>query len=624
MPCIRSQLESKLSSHSLGLQLYVVASLVIMGCCLAVHSEPASSTETYTIRIEIDDKPSSQKAVKSASLTTWSKENNVYKAMEPLNLGTLADVVRQSVSGLKGEALKKVIALNSSFAEDKVDKPSVATEIVQQSAPGIILPIGVKVRKNSSIGQKRLQSQQIVTLSRATDVTPLKMHASEAALINNSVLIPDTDPKNLVPSSTRTVQLELTASELASLNSSGIKSTVVRGKLPVTLETAHKSGPITLDSDLSSELKGFLAGKKHPKIKPLLIILDDGWPTDSDFLATKNFIGRYLPSLWKSSSDFSSLEAAPVLKKETVELGTPGPPLGSDCTSLNDCDFHSKKIHYAIAPMRDLVKNEVGEEPIDVIYIPLNRAQLGAEDILEVLWKNAYSTGRDLAPNSPLFFEKNTFEREKSGFLESLPSKISGSKFDTNWGVISSVIHFANRYALSTGAPVLINTSWTTEDVFGFNPPSASTENILIVAAAGNHCVDNACEQFADTQVPERQFIHRAANSNDIILVVNQDKNSSLTCGSSRVQTNYPVVGFDGAIDGDCGTSFSAPRVALLLALRLAYYPMEKIGSKQPMKRFASWLQSRPGKPRCISDTSFNCLLLTPSQLFSTVVVKRK
>src|SRR5690606_20397900 len=223
-----------------------------------------------------------------------------------------------------------------------------------------------------------------------------------------------------------------------------------------------------------------------PAKKPLLIIVDDAWPTDAAFLTTKNIVSGVFPELRKANSDLANSyppTPAPKLSEETKKLSSPGVPNGIECVSLSKCDTHANRIAVSLAPFQAYAEYALGEAPVDTIYVPLTASQQGAKDFLRLLWNLAYAAGTDLAPNSSTFFnEEKTGNRQEREFTDSLEEKLHGGEFISNWAILTSVFYFARRYSELREVPVYISLSWTAEDL-AFNPPPLTDWGTLIVAA---------------------------------------------------------------------------------------------------------------------------------------------
>jgi hypothetical protein len=111
--------------------------------------------------------------------------------------------------------------------------------------------------------------------------------------------------------------------------------------------------------------------------------------------------------------------------------------------------------------------------------------------------------------------------------------------------------------------------SWTTPDQW-FQPNVPEGFYGLFVAAAGNIPALNI---YSD---PRQQFAARSKSPGDVLAVMNTDENGSPVCDSSVFGNDLTDVfgvafpGYLGPAPTDCGTSFSAPRVAWLIAAREA------------------------------------------------------
>src|SRR5262249_53886931 len=152
------------------------------------------------------------------------------------------------------------------------------------------------------------------------------------------------------------------------------------------------------------------------------------WPTTDAFLFAKNFLGSAFPALWTSNSDLAA--RAPELSQETKRLGSPGPPKGSSCQTLEGCDSHARRVDLSLDTMRKFARSSLGDDPCDILYVPLTASQQGSTDFLRVLWNLLYAAGTPGAPTSPTFFqaEANTKSRQEQEFLASLEGRLHGSE----------------------------------------------------------------------------------------------------------------------------------------------------------------------------------------------------
>ena len=595
-------------SRWLALGVYVVG---WAGACAAQPAVPPS--ERFLVRVEVDADGNAPGGITPKQLASWSQQEKVVRAFQDVRGGTVAEVLKRNITQTNPAALERAFALNESAL-----KTFLCEKCEAAAAPYVLAPLGSS--KISKTARAPSATLPVETFSVATKDELARVIGGETEKQRRlTVLRSDAGQAFRPVPRRRFVQLELTRQQVLSLQEALPKATMttLNGRFLVSAEDSASGpvGPAPLSKTLTQALEHALRGKEPPSAKPLLIIVEGSWPTDEEFRETKDFIGKYYAPLWRSGSDLANTVPVPTLSNATVQMSSPGVPRGTNCQSLNTCDTHALRVDYAIAPMRKLAKRVLGNEPVNVMYIPMTASQRGAKDILRLLWNLAYAAGTDLAPDSPTFFprEEETRKRQEGQFLASLEDKLTGSEFVSNWAVVTGAYQFARRYAQVFHVPVFINMSWTSVDT-SFNPPVLTAWNTLLVAAAGNHCKDEKCGEFADEMSPKREFLTRASLASDVLLVVNLNGRGQLTCNSTRVRVSHSVVGFDGAIDGDCGTSFASPRVAWLLALRAAFMPATPNSGPQQAAYLKWILGQREG---CTADDDFPCIRLNPDELFA-------
>jgi hypothetical protein len=566
--------------------------------------------------LEVDGAGRTLGAITPEALTNWSMSGGVVRAFKDLDGGDMRQVLERNLAQPNSPVFSHALYINGTRGADVV-----CMNCSESSAPLLLAPVGSS--KFRRVAGAERSPEPLVTY-RTADWTELSELSRDAMKNGMTVLVPDVGVASRIVPERRVVQLEVRKSQVAALQAANpkVRITPLNGRFTLSLASNGALGPSTLNPELERVLTETLTGKKAPSKKPLLIVVDDAWPSDAEFLRLRSLIEKMYATLWRSNVDLANQnpELAPSLAPATLALTSPGIPRGANCAHLATCPTHARKIHYSILKFQELARSIVGEEPVDVLYMPLTTAQDGARDILRLLWNLLYARGPDYAPNSPTFAEADaTRVRQEQEFLDSIQDRLTGSNLQTNWGVISSIAHFAWRYGLEQGVPVFLNFSWTSDDQ-SFYHSSLTEWNTMAIAAAGNHCQDNKCGKYLDEIAPERHFFRRTATAKDFLVVVNLDTSGTPTCHSSRIRTNirYPVIGFDGAISGDCGTSFASPRVAWLLAARAAYTQMKvKVGTHQ--SEYLHWILDRPARKKCASDDDFKCVQLLVDDLMSDV-----
>ncbi|MBM6447348.1 MULTISPECIES: S8/S53 family peptidase [Pseudomonas] len=309
-----------------------------------------------------------------------------------------------------------------------------------------------------------------------------------------------------------------------------------------------------------------------PKLQPVLIILDDGWPNDEAFARSNDFVA----------------DALEIIKRKfNYPVYLQRPPVQS--TEYPKSIFHARSIDMALSSLTALEPSSDWKgQRVKVVYIPLSTAQKGSKKILEELVTLRLiddfmldARGDPVPPG-----EVEIRRKIAKDIVDRLKQEIGVANLNTDKAIIESVLAFADLYSIASGNPYVVNFSWTTTKRkykftnFDFN------EGIL-VSAAGNSsssdckkclpnlayspeciCADNAAAQ-------ERWFAVRSVSNQDVVAVMNTTHDGNLQCRSSIVgskEVDPLAISFDGYVSRDiCGTSFAAPRVAWLLAAKLAY-----------------------------------------------------
>ena len=236
------------------------------------------------------------------------------------------------------------------------------------------------------------------------------------------------------------------------------------------------------------------------------------------------------------------------------------------------------------ASLRDFSCNDRGRG-VNVVYLPMSTAQDGALPLLrEILYlaylarikSNNFSPEQVWAPplkdqiDTARGFAAKGFAAEKgkiSAFLS--PFKFgAATTLVTDQALIEQLAFFLRLYSDATHSPHFLSMSWTARELaWQIYFPEYSYG--LMLAAAGNTETVNVHERRV-------QFAYRSTNPGDVIAVENSDSAKYL-CSSSRFTQAEGVdvlgVGYPGEIVDTklCGSSFSTPRVAWLMAAREAY-----------------------------------------------------
>lgn len=320
------------------------------------------------------------------------------------------------------------------------------------------------------------------------------------------------------------------------------------------------------------------------KTRPYVVVLDDSWPSQEDFHHSVRFILdaaskiREAYSLQDSrgdSRDVISLKA----ELDRNHYGT------TFCD--NDCEYPQLKWHSAmIRRSLDEFSQLDKQQRVEVVYIPLNVAQRYARNVLGEMMRLAlladmvsnqlvlktpsgyYPTG--MQPGIPDFESVDKFVDTLLSpvRLSSIPPTYTPGadlQVSTDKSIIDAVVNFMVLYSAASQRPHFISMSWTSPRnslpaTFRDDAPYG-----LWIAAAGNNKNVNV-----QSELP--LFAGRSTVPGDFIAVQNT---ATSGCDTSKLSSNPALrvygLAFPGKIDaGHCGTSFSTPRVAWLLALRQA------------------------------------------------------
>lgn len=358
------------------------------------------------------------------------------------------------------------------------------------------------------------------------------------------------------------------------------------------------AAPVTFDDASKTSVSTLLAAPA--KIHPYVIVLDDSWPSQDDFRRSVRFILdatakiREMYSLQDSrgeSSDVASLKA----ELDKNHYGT------TFCDS--DCEYpqlkwHSAMIRRSLADFTQLDKKPL----VEVVYIPLNFAQRYARNAIGEMMRIAVladSVSSQLVLKTPFGnFPKATQPgipdfQSVDDIVDTLlspvrltaipPTYSPGSELQvsTDKSIVDAVVNFMVLYSAASQRPHFISMSWTSPrnslpTTFRDDAPYG-----LWIAAAGNDPNVNV-----QSQLP--LFAGRSTVPGDFIAVQNT---AAAGCDTSKLSSNAALhvfgLAFPGWIDSShCGTSFSAPRVAWLLALREAAKGTPVIPSEDD-----SWMQ---------------------------------
>jgi hypothetical protein len=333
--------------------------------------------------------------------------------------------------------------------------------------------------------------------------------------------------------------------------------TVTVESIPFEITFAQADGAGTQDW-LSPATKQFIQAKlaAPQKQRPILLILDDSWPDDTAFVRSRNFFVAGIAQV-RSAYKLPPASFSGQLQPDSIGWTTAVPT-----------NRHAPKIRDALAPLENLVP--VAGALVETVYVPLFARDRGASEILRQL----VELNQLLLNIRPPYY--GDIKPEVTGWARTVSTTIVNSLerraadatvSSTDVAVIQAVMNFCSYLSEATKRPCFLSMSWTTPNKW-FQPNIPSSFYGLLVAAAGNE------GQSTNIYAQQRQFAARSMAPGDILAVMNIDDNGNATCDSSVFGTDLTDV-FGVAFAGyltptDCGTSFSAPRVAWLLAAREA------------------------------------------------------
>lgn len=329
---------------------------------------------------------------------------------------------------------------------------------------------------------------------------------------------------------------------------------------PLTLKFAAQAEP-------ASEAAGAVAAdvqhlsalikRRPPSQDVVLYVLDDSWPSTEAFEASRLFFVSALKAIRKANFiPPGRLPSAVSAGGVTTDFPTFEPPR----------ILHAARIAKSLADFTKLTPR------VKVVYLPLFTQQKWSRE----LWEELTYTARvatdlrsrlgDIEPTPEILSRARS---DAALLVGQIPSKIIDSLGQAQQTPITVLQKIAQLYAMTTGVPYFISMSWTVEKRevdFGPDPDSLGVS----LAASGN----DKKEVLGDAVY----LAYRAkAAPGDVLAVMNTDSSGAELCGSSKLPLTSPNAfygfAYDGTFDGglECGSSFSTPRVAWLLALRQAY-----------------------------------------------------
>lgn len=412
----------------------------------------------------------------------------------------------------------------------------------------------------------------------------------------------------------------------------------------LTIDMEHSDASAGAKNDIPEQyLKYISANLAQPYANdtaPLLVIVDDGFPSQKAFEETLNFFEESFPQIVAGRNlDRRWLSIKPPLdfpaREELIRPIKTSPPRKTPLCQVLDsdeCTFHAKNIAVALRPLEELA-SPAQQRPVRVLWVPLFNSQDGAFLIAEKINRISFSDRRSTFSNGNT--EDNNanedniraYYKDLKTLYKNLPKSLPNKNeyFETPISYFEGITNYFKQYALVTGTPVIVSLSWRIPSIVAnYTPPSSGEYRRLIVAAAGNPCNSAVgCKGYTqDEPAGIYDFLQRASNSDrNLLLVANVDEHGQATCKTALLNPKNEIsIAFPGQIPGDCGTSYSAPRVAWLIAARERYnarsWNDNRLGYEWAVK-LRTKLTSERAMTECSEPTDMRCIVLDLHRLFA-------
>jgi len=312
-------------------------------------------------------------------------------------------------------------------------------------------------------------------------------------------------------------------------------------------------------------LKGLLA-RRQPEHQIVLFVLDDSWPDQTTFLASRDFF----------------IEAGDRIRK-SFHLGPPEWDAGLlkpkiETTPLFQCDdddqykkkrgCHARRVDISLNPFTEI------SSKVKVVYLPLFLEQKWSLQLwheILLIAHTAVEKGASLEDKQdPQKDIIDAARKRVNELIKLFPPYATIDVAQSDQSAVICLLKFAHLYALSTGHPCFLSMSWIVPKYSFYFGPDADIM-VASVAAVGN-------ELDVDIMKEKVLLAYRAKEfPGDVLAVMDVHPDGKRDCSSSwKVDEDEEFYGlaYSGLLpDKGCGTSFSTPRVAWLLALREAYNP---------------------------------------------------
>jgi hypothetical protein len=350
---------------------------------------------------------------------------------------------------------------------------------------------------------------------------------------------------------------ESIAKQEVSNSTAVLKTSPMSGDIFIRFEDQeHTSGPLEEIQPDVDYLKALLA-RRRPEHQVVLFVLDDSWPDQNTFLESRDFfidagnqIRKYFhlgPPEWDVN-----------LRAQNIETSFPCDQDGRGC--------HARRVGASLNPFTGI------SSKVKVVYLPLFLEQKWSSELWhEILLLTNTADGKhdSLEDNEDTQTDIIDAARKRADeLIQQFPKVVTKDLAHTDQSAVTSLLKFAGLYARSTRHPYFISMSWTVPKYsFDFGP-DPDTMGVSVAAVGNDPKVDIMKEKVL--------LAYRAKDfPGDVLAVMNVHPDGKTDCSSSwSNKANEDVYGlaYSGFLpDNSCGTSFSTPRVAWLLALREAY-----------------------------------------------------
>jgi orotidine-5'-phosphate decarboxylase len=292
--------------------------------------------------------------------------------------------------------------------------------------------------------------------------------------------------------------------------------------------------------------------------RPVMIVFDDTWPDRNAEESARTYVLNAVQTL-RTQYNLPPMQAFDAeCQKATPASAWPG----------HAVTVHAAQIEEALKPLVDAAG---ANSPITLVYLPTLAGGLCVDEVLGQLIELHLLTrhlGAQLGQGAPASLVAKYHQITQS-ILAKLRTQFDANGGDSDVETISAVLDFARRYGAAINQPVFTSMSWEFK-YDDWQPLVPSEYGGLFVVAAGN---DGSAQPVTITKA---QFAERSAHPGDMLAVMNVDSSGHFTCQTSVVDPTSTAfaTSFNGWLSPQaCGTSFSAPRVAWLLALRESKRP---------------------------------------------------